>query len=335
MKLRIVGKIILVLLFTLVPTLAHAKSDAPPPVNAPVVREGDFAVKLANALGVSKSADEIEAESQLGDIGIAPRNGWIADYPVTPDVIGELQESVSSAAESKKISLSKEQATEAFAGVKIATGLALRPATAAAEGGAGSAQPQPSAPKEYPNTTVVNNYYYNEGPPIVTYYEPPPAFTYLYVWVPFPFWWYGGWYPGFFVLHDFHRVVIMNGHAMRISNHYNAVNVHHMYRIDPESRWHGRTYAGIGAPRSHNYVSTGVRHSEHQIFNGPHGNEHGGPAAGQGSHERTPNYGGGHGQVGGHGGFGGSHGGSGGGHGGSHDMRGGLRMGHGGGGRDD
>jgi hypothetical protein len=62
-----------------------------PPVGQPVVSEGDFAVRLAFALAVVTTEDEVEAESRLGEIGIAPRNGWIADYPVTPDIVAELR----------------------------------------------------------------------------------------------------------------------------------------------------------------------------------------------------------------------------------------------------
>lgn len=74
-------------------------AQSPPPIGTPLVREGDFAVRLAPALGISTTNDEIEAESRLGEIGISPRNGWIADYPVTPDVLGELQAGVAAAAD--------------------------------------------------------------------------------------------------------------------------------------------------------------------------------------------------------------------------------------------
>src|ERR1700690_2603496 len=77
----------------------------PPPINAPLVREGDFAMKLAEALNVGHPQSESEAENMLGTAGIAPRNGWIADYPVTPDIVGELRDSVGYAAQAKTIAI--------------------------------------------------------------------------------------------------------------------------------------------------------------------------------------------------------------------------------------
>jgi hypothetical protein len=47
-------------------------------------------------------------------MGIAPKNGWIANYPLTPDVIGELQNAISAAADSGKIAMNKDQALKAF-----------------------------------------------------------------------------------------------------------------------------------------------------------------------------------------------------------------------------
>jgi hypothetical protein len=59
--------------------------------------------------------------------------------------------------------------------------------------------------------TVVNNYYYDEGPPIVSYYPPPEDYVYLYDWVPYPVFWFGFWFPGFFICHNFtHTVVVFN-----------------------------------------------------------------------------------------------------------------------------
>ena len=50
-----------------------------PPIAQPLVREGDLAVKLADALRLGKASSEAEAESLLANAGIIPRNGWIAD----------------------------------------------------------------------------------------------------------------------------------------------------------------------------------------------------------------------------------------------------------------
>jgi hypothetical protein len=79
-----------------------------------LVREGSFAMKLAEALKIGPVKSEAEAESRLASMGIAPKNGWIADYPLTPDVIGELQNAISAAADSGKIAMNKDQALKAF-----------------------------------------------------------------------------------------------------------------------------------------------------------------------------------------------------------------------------
>ena len=104
---------------------------------------------------------------------------------------------------------------------------------------------------------------------MVTYYAPPPDYYYLYAWVPYPFWCYGFWFPGFFVLHDFHRVVNVHNRAVFVSNHFNDVSAHRVFRVDPVKRFNGRTFAGIGAPRTGGFVSTGVPRSDRRIFNAP------------------------------------------------------------------
>ena len=80
----------------------------PPPIAQTLIREGDFAIKLAEALKIGQAKSEAEAESMLASAGIAPKNGWIADYPMTPDIIGELEKAVGEAADAKKLPMSKE-----------------------------------------------------------------------------------------------------------------------------------------------------------------------------------------------------------------------------------
>lgn len=79
-----------------------------------LVREGYFAMELADALKIGEVKSEAEAESRLASLGIAPRNGWIADYPMTPRIIGELQRAVEAAADSGKIAMNREEALGAF-----------------------------------------------------------------------------------------------------------------------------------------------------------------------------------------------------------------------------
>lgn len=103
------------LLLLLIPAAILAEgpqaSKGIPPVSQTLIREGTLATQLAGALNPdSVKGDEAEAESWLGEKGISPINGWIADYPVTPAIMGELREALGNAADSHKIPLSREAA---------------------------------------------------------------------------------------------------------------------------------------------------------------------------------------------------------------------------------
>ena len=245
----------------LIPVTLYAQPGQanPPPVAPPLVREGDLAIRLESVLGVGTSGDEVEAETTLGTLGITPRNGWIADYPVTPDIIAELQKAVGDAANSGKLPVNKEEALKRFNSLTAESSLPITPY-------AGN-QPQIQPPT--PDSTVVNNYYYDQGPPVVTYYAPPPDYGYLYAWVPSPFFYFGFWFPGYYILHDFHRVVVVGGRPVFISNHFSA-GANRVFRIDAVARFNGRTYAGIGAPRTGHFLSTGIPGSERTVFHGSH-----------------------------------------------------------------
>ena len=43
-------------------------------------------MQLAEALKLGPVPDEAKAEELLSSLGIEPKNGWLAEYPVTPDV---------------------------------------------------------------------------------------------------------------------------------------------------------------------------------------------------------------------------------------------------------
>jgi hypothetical protein len=257
----------LCLLLLTMPVMTHAQAEPAKPVTPPIaqklVREGDFAVKLQAALGLGTSEDEVAAESRLGEVGIAPRNGWIADYPMTPDIVIEVQKAVGAAAAAKKLSVGKDEALKRFHDASSGVDLTVKPYAADK-----NAEAKPTTAEKYSDPTVINNYYINEGPPVVTYYEPPPDYYYLYAWVPCPFWWFDFWFPGFFVLRDFHRVVFFNSRVVFISNHFNDVRVHRVFRVDPVTRFSGRTFAGIGVANRRGFISTGVPRSERTIFNG-------------------------------------------------------------------
>jgi len=72
----------------MLPLMVFAQSEqqatGTPPVAQPLIREGDFAVKLVNVLKIGTAKNEVEAETMLGSSGISPKNGWIADYQLRP-----------------------------------------------------------------------------------------------------------------------------------------------------------------------------------------------------------------------------------------------------------
>ena len=253
-----------------------------PPISQALIREGDFAVKLAEALKVGQVQSEAEAESILTSAGVVPRNGWIADYPVTPDIIGELQNTVNDAAASGKLGIKKEEAIRTFQDLIAQQGLPVRSESQGQY--AGTEQPYteaapPQAFPQYYEPSAVSDYYEDQGPPVVTYYPPPPDYDYLYAWVPYPFWFGGFWFPGFFCLHDFHRVVFFDGHRRFISNHFWDSRTRTFGRIDASRRHMGNAMAnisqpgrGFGSSVDRNGASSILRRSlDHAAMNHPGG----------------------------------------------------------------
>lgn len=187
---------------------AAPDTKSAPPVGQPLVREGDFAGALVETLGLGTANDEAQAEDTLAAAGIQPKNGWVANYPVTPDILGELQNTVTSAADTGQLKITRAEAIKDFQAVSEDYGLPIAEENQTTVLGeqtqysySESSTSQESA--QYPDSTVVENYYYEEGPPVVTYYQPPWDYAYLYGWVPYPFWWSGFFFPGFFALNDF------------------------------------------------------------------------------------------------------------------------------------
>jgi len=247
--------VITVALF-LLPLNLYAQSEqtstGAPPISQALIPEGDFAVKLASALKLGTPDNEAQAEDMLTSAGIAPKNGWIANYPVTPNIVGELQNAVTAAADSNKLPMGKDEALKAFQGVSTELGLAVSP------GGTGEyAESQPQA-----NPGGIDNYYYEEGPPVVTYYPPPPDYDYLYAWVPYPFWCTGFFFPGFFVLHDFDTFVFVghHHHHHRITNHFFNSRTHLVSRVDPVS------HALTNVSHATAFHSTATRNAASSIF---------------------------------------------------------------------
>ncbi len=234
--------LIILTAFAVPSVLSNAQADqqanAGSPVSQPLIREGTLAVQLAGDLKLGSTENEAEAEDLLSAAGIAPHNGWIADYPVTPDIVGELQTAISDAASSGKIGIGKDAALKAFQDAVSSNGLPVKADTSGNAAG-------DVTPPGYYDSTVENDYYSNEGPPVVTYYAPPDDYAYMYSWVPYPFWWSDFWYPGFFVLADFNIRTHWRHHGHDhdgfITNHFHDPKTGGITRIDPSNRFHGGT----------------------------------------------------------------------------------------------
>ena len=263
-----------------------------PPIAQTLVREGDFAIKLAEALKVGTAKSEAEAESMLASAGITPKNGWIADYPMTPDIIGELEEAVAQAADAQKLAIGKDEALRALRTVAVEQELPI-----VAEGTEGPDQygesPPPTIP-EYTTPSEIDNYYYAEGPPIVTYYPPPWDYSYLYAWIPGPFWYSGFYFPGFFILHDFHRGIHRNGHAHIVTNHQRDHRTGRIHAVDPAGRHSPRNFGGRDTPRMRGFNSTEARNGARSIIDRSQGRS--GPSntamsvPGRGPNQAKPGY---------------------------------------------
>ncbi len=244
--------------FLLIQAAVYAQADQAatkaPPISQSLVREGDLAVKLVEVLKIGKANNEAEAETMLATAGVAPKNGWIGDYPVTPDVIGELQKSISIAADAKRLPMGKEEALKGFRTATVEVGL---PIVAETGGNYQEIQYQCAAD---------DNYYSAEGPPVVTYCSPPPDYAYLYAWVPSPFFFDAFFFPGFFILHDFHRVIIINSKVVVITNHFIDPKTKTVAVIDPVKRGTGKGFLATSSKSHPGFASAEARKSAASIF---------------------------------------------------------------------
>ncbi len=216
-----------------------------PPVAQTLVREGDFAVRLAAELNLGKPENEALAEDMLARAGVSPMNGWISDYPMTPEIIGQLGDSITAAAGEGKLPMTAGEATKGLYSLASTMNLPTP-----AGPGTGT---MPEAPS---NSTVVNNYYYDQGPPVVSYYPPPADYAYLYAWVPYPAFWFGFWFPGYYICHNFTTTVIVSNPVFVtrravVSNQFIDPVTRRVAVVDPVVR------TGAGAIRPMTALRTG------------------------------------------------------------------------------
>ncbi len=274
---------------TIVGAPSQETAKQPPPIAQTLVREGDFAVKLTEALKIGKANSEAEAESMLASAGITPKNGWIADYPMTPDIIGELEKAVGESADAHKLALGKNEALKVLRTVAVEQELPI-----VAEGSDEYGESPPPTTPEYTAPSEIDNYYYAEGPPVVTYYPPPWDYYYLYAWVPGPFWCSGFYFPGFFILHDFHRGIHRNGHAYVVTNHWRDPGTGRISAVDPARRYASRNLGGRDTRPTRGFNATEVRSGARSIVERSRGRLNSGNMSmstlGRGPNQTNPAY---------------------------------------------
>jgi hypothetical protein len=152
-----------------------------PPISSGLVREGNFAIKLVEVLKLGTAKNETEAENMLAAAGISPKNGWIADHPLTPDIIGEVRRAIAVALDSGTLAMKKDEASLAVQ-VLIDSQWKLPAASGGEE--AREYGDYPSSPYEEYDP------YYNPDLYPFPYY--PPYYDYYY---PYPYYYYGYYYP--------------------------------------------------------------------------------------------------------------------------------------------
>jgi|GEM_PF-490007 len=246
MKNRVTVSILLVMIVVM-PTLASARTQpvdmSTPPLSQPLVREGTFAVHLVKALKLSDTTNEIEAESVLTKAGIAPSSGWISDYPVTPDVLGDIKAAITKAVQGGTIASTDAGAQSALLETENSYSMTVAPGPSAA--------PQEQSGSGYYDESVIGNYYNTEGPPVVTYYAPPPDYSYLYSWVSYPFWWWGWWFPGYYMLTSF-TFPAYYGYWPGVWYPYHRwYGKNYCYR-----NWNGHVYWGNHGPWNNTHVAS-------------------------------------------------------------------------------
>ena len=96
-------------------------------VEQTLVPESVLVMQLIEAFNLGPVADSAKAEDLLSNLGIEPENGWIAEYPVTPQILGDVEQGIAMAADQGKIAFNKEQALQLFRDVKLKLGFDIKP----------------------------------------------------------------------------------------------------------------------------------------------------------------------------------------------------------------
>jgi len=218
------------LLFLPAAVQAQGYPDSPPIAQA-LVREGTLAVELQSGMNLGTSSIESVAEEHLARAGIAPVSGWNSDEAVTPEIIGQIQDSIIHATENGWIPMGRKEALDRFRAVASGLNLPVKPY--AGQTGTGEYA------RSYSDQADLDSYYAQEGPPMITYYTPPPDYYGMYTWVPYPFWWYGVPFSGYYILNG--PVIVGHGHGFH--RHHD----HHGFRGDRDNDRDDHAGSGLHA----------------------------------------------------------------------------------------
>lgn len=164
----------------------------------PVMRQGEFAVHLAEALALEFAQDdEDDAARVLAALAIEPPEGWSRDQILTPQTVLELRADVADAAAAGRLAMAPDAVLTAFNELLAELSLPL-PAESAPAYAGGSTPVDGYGP--YCDARSLHHYYGSVGLPYYTYCYPPSVYFHHYSWVPYGFLAHGHHFAGFFVL---------------------------------------------------------------------------------------------------------------------------------------
>ena len=225
--------------------VAYAEEQAIAPSLA---RQGDFALRLVQSLGLPTAEDEQGAIGALNALGIHAVDGWMADYPMTPQIVMELRDAVIATAAAGQLNMDVDAAMRAYAELVVEFG--LPPPLDVAPGYVGGGAPATTY-VPYCDGGALDYYYDSFGTPIYTYCRPPPAYLYLYSWVPCGFQWQGHAFTGFFILKHFDRIPS----RVRHEQHRGRIADVHGEKHERDDRFHRREFqTSLNSPPQRQHV---------------------------------------------------------------------------------
>lgn len=181
-------------------SLAYAEQAIAPAL----VRQGEFAMRLAGALALETAEDDEDgAIRALVALGVEPAAGWQADQAMTPQTVTELRADLADAAAAGRLAMETDTAWAAFDELLAELGLPLPAEPAPGYAGAG---PPLNGYGPYCDARTTQYFYGSYGLPIYSYCYPPAAYIHYYSWVPCGFRAYGYHFAGFFMLRQVHRI---------------------------------------------------------------------------------------------------------------------------------